>query len=339
MTLANTLKRDHSAAANDSASVGQMQSQALQKANITEQILTQLENDYQGLTINGINDKPGLKIVHDGRMYCRSLRITAQKICKAGREEAIAEQRRWIDAEKAVTTRIKKVEDELHAVEKRITDEKERIKKEKQEAEARRVASIIERFAVYGRIISFNEASAMTEEDVQIRLEEAKQEHEAKLVAEEEARKEREETERKQREEAELLRIEREKLEAQRLEIEELKREQIKVIETLEPEAEIKRAEQEAAERAAIAERERIEQEKRRTEDMKAERIKREKEAEEQRPDKEKLLALAKAFTEYPLPSMSSFAGHKIISRVSNKDGGGMLQRMADYIVNKANEL
>lgn len=316
------------------AKAGKPQAEALATVNVTETVLAELEEKYTGLKIDGLEDRAGFQIVRNGRIYCKSLRVAAQKICKQGREEAVREQKRWIDAEKKVTTRIKKVEDELQAEEKRITDEKERIKREKQEAEARRVAGIIEQFAAYGRAISFNEASAMTEEGLQIRLEKVKQEHEVKLAAEEEARKEREEIERRQREEAERLRAEREKLEQERKEIEERDRKAREAEAVVAREAVIKKAKEEAAEKAREEERLRIELQKKEEETRETERIRRENEAREQRPDKEKLLTLATTLLNYDLPAMRSAAGVKIL-----QDAEGMLQRMSEYIINKANTL
>lgn len=312
------------------AKAGKPQAEALATVNVTETVLAELEEKYTGLKIDGLEDRAGFQIVRNGRIYCKSLRVAAQKICKQGREEAVREQKRWIDAEKKVTTRIKKVEDELQAEEKRITDEKERIKREKQEAEARRVAGIIEQFAAYGRAISFNEASAMTEEGLQIRLEKAKQEHEAKLAAEEEARKEREEIERKQREEAEKLRVEREKLEREKKEVEERERIAREMNEAAEREVKLLKAKEVAAavaaEKAVKALRE-------------VDRIRENEEKEHKKPDKEKLLGLAETLRTYPLPAMSSRAGFEILTQVHNVKGSGMLQRMAEYIVEKANAL
>ena len=320
------------------ATAGQPQAEALATVNVTETVLAELEEKYTGLKIKGLDDKSGFQLVRNGRIYCKSLRVAAQKICKQGREEAILEQKRWLDAEKKVTARIKKVEDELQAEERRITEEKERIKREKQEAEARRVAGIIEQFAQYGRALSFNEASAMTEEGMTIRLNEAKAEHEAKLAAEEAARKEREEIERRQREEAERLRAEREKLEQERKEIEERERIAKEMNEAAEREVELLKAKEEAAaaaaEKAREEERSRIEHERAAEAQREAERTRREEEAKEQRPDKEKLLALATALLNYDLPAMRSAAGVKIL-----QDAEGMLKRMSEYIINKANTL
>ncbi len=141
-----------------------LQAKALEKENITEKVLAELETRYAGLTIKGPDDKAGFQLVHDARMQCRSLRVLATKICKAGREEAVAEQRRWLAAQNMVTSRIEAIEKPLRLEEDRIIDEVARIKKEKAEAESRRIADRINRMAAVGGALSFEDAKSMSEE-------------------------------------------------------------------------------------------------------------------------------------------------------------------------------
>jgi len=85
----------------------------LAKQNITEQVIAKLKKDFMPLKINNIDDREGYKKVHDARIQCRDVRITAEKICKKGREDAIKEQKAWIAKEKEVVAQISEVEQYL----------------------------------------------------------------------------------------------------------------------------------------------------------------------------------------------------------------------------------
>jgi len=101
--------------------------QALEKENITKQILAKLKADYSGLTINGIDDVDGFNKVEEARKHCKSVRVAAVHICKAGRDLAIKEQKEWIEKEKEVVGEVEEIENALKAESNRIKEEKERI--------------------------------------------------------------------------------------------------------------------------------------------------------------------------------------------------------------------
>lgn len=69
---------------------------ALAKENVTAQVIAKLKADYSGLTIKGLDDKEGFEAVEKARKECKSIRVLATKICKAGREEAVKIQKDWI---------------------------------------------------------------------------------------------------------------------------------------------------------------------------------------------------------------------------------------------------
>lgn len=100
----------------------------LAKQNVTEAVIAKLKADYLPLKINGIDDKVGYKKVHDARIVCRDHRTLAEKICKAGREDAVKEQKAWIAKEKEVVAKISEVEQYLKkqedAIDKIIEDQK-----------------------------------------------------------------------------------------------------------------------------------------------------------------------------------------------------------------------
>lgn len=112
--------------------------QALARENITERVIAQLKQDYLSLVVKGEDDKEGYTIVRTARLKCRDLRVLATKIAKAGREEAIAEQKAWITAEKSVTSQIEEVETYLEAQENIVAGAEKRRKEA--EAETLRLA-------------------------------------------------------------------------------------------------------------------------------------------------------------------------------------------------------
>lgn len=100
----------------------------LAKQNVTEAVIAKLKTDYLPLKIDGIDDKEGYKKVHGARIVCRDYRVLAEKICKAGREDAVKEQKAWIAKEKEVVAQISEVEQYLKKQEDTIDAENEAIK-------------------------------------------------------------------------------------------------------------------------------------------------------------------------------------------------------------------
>lgn len=124
------------------------------KANVTEETLKAMEETFMTLKINGLTDKEGLEQVYKSRIQCKNTRILTEKICKQGRESAIAEQKAWIAKEKEITGRIATVEDYLQAQEDVIENEKKRIKEEKEKQEQIRIQNRTAELLKYG--MSFN---------------------------------------------------------------------------------------------------------------------------------------------------------------------------------------
>ncbi len=172
---------------------GTPQAVALRKEHVIESELKSIELNYRGLKIAGPDDTAGMKIVADARKYCKRLRTTAERICKAGREDAVAEQKRWLQVEKYVVDRIKPIEAELVAEELRIDKLREAIKLEaerQKKAEEDRLQGICNEFAKAGKLMAKDEIRNMETAAVQMLLEgarqaKAKQEADAKKLAEE----------------------------------------------------------------------------------------------------------------------------------------------------------
>lgn len=109
-------------------------SNELVKANVTEAKIAELREKYMPLKINGIEDKETYIQVKEARKDCKSWRVLAEKLCKKGREEAVAIQKAWVAKEKEVTTQIGEVEDYLEKQEK---DYEEAVAKAKKERDRR----------------------------------------------------------------------------------------------------------------------------------------------------------------------------------------------------------
>lgn len=128
-------------------------SQELVKANVTETIIADLKNRYLPLKINGIEDKETYLLVKEARKECKSLRIMAEKICKKGREEAVAIQKAWVTKEKDVAGRIGEVEDHLEKQEKdyeaAVAKEKEESKRKQEEQYILRQQTLTSMGALY----------------------------------------------------------------------------------------------------------------------------------------------------------------------------------------------
>jgi hypothetical protein len=99
---------------------------ALVKENITAKVIAAMKEKYGNVKISGIDDVETIQLAEEGKKELSNLRNLAIKICKAGRENAIKEQKDWIAKEKDVTKDILAIEEPIKAELKRIEDEKER---------------------------------------------------------------------------------------------------------------------------------------------------------------------------------------------------------------------
>jgi len=104
--------------------------QALVKENITDKIISGLKESYLPLKINGQDDKEGYKKVVEARKDCKGWRVLAKKVCKDGREDAVKEQKLWLETEKRVVGEIESVETYLETLEIEYEAEKNRLKAE-----------------------------------------------------------------------------------------------------------------------------------------------------------------------------------------------------------------
>src|SRR5688572_5126404 len=112
-------------------------SQELVKHNVTQAVISTLNEKYGQLKIAGIEDKETYLLVKEGRKECKAFRVAAKKICEKGREEAVAIQKAWVAKQKEVTDQIAAIEDPLEEQEKAyeaaVAKEKEERKRKQEE--------------------------------------------------------------------------------------------------------------------------------------------------------------------------------------------------------------
>jgi fused signal recognition particle receptor len=344
-----------------------VQAQALLKVNVTEAVLAQLEKDYTGLKIAGVDDKEGIARNKAARKVCRDWRILADRICKEGRENAVKEQKSWLEAGKKVISRIEAVEMPLKEEDERISAEIEAVKTAKKEAESRMIAERILSFSEVAAVLDYDTARDMSTSEYNDTLEGITAEYNAKKEAERveaerveaelaESRRIAEETaarEAEERAEADrLLKIEQDKVKEQQAEIArqfaELKAAQDAVNAAKEAEEREKQKAMEIAEaekRAATKAKEEAEDKAKRKEDARIaaesaekQRIAKEKAEVElkaaQAPDKEKLFVLSAQIESLFVPVMATASGKKIAGDVAE-----LLLKVTAYITEKAKDL
>lgn len=264
---------------------------------------------YLPLTIAGVEDRAGIKVVHEARMHCRALRLDVEKRRKELKASSLEYGRQVDAAAKELTALLEPIESHLDAEENRINQEKERLRKEKEEASRAATQARVDAFTAVGRSVPFVLCERMTEAEYATELAAATEAH---RLAQEKAKAEAEEKARQEAAAAAERKAEAERLAAERAEIEKMRREQEasaaaerKRLEEAEAkrlhDESLERARKEAAEKARAEEQER----RRREEEAIALEEARRKREEATRPDREKLLAFADALREIDLPHVS----------------------------------
>lgn len=113
--------------------------------SVTKETISEMSAKYLPLTVAGIEDKEGLKIVHAARLLCRSARVAIEKTRKEAKEESLRYGQK-VDAEaKRLTSLIEPIELHLTNQEELVEREIARLAKEKEDAVfAARHAMIVE---------------------------------------------------------------------------------------------------------------------------------------------------------------------------------------------------
>lgn len=262
----------------------------------------ELAAEYMPLKINSMEDAKGLKVVHDARMVVKNLRVSVDKRRKELKAASLEYGRQVDSAAKSLTDLLEPIESHLQAEEDAVNNERERIKREAEEAKRLKLQKRLDDILAYGVVFKPDWAEAMTDEQWADELKNAKTQFEIRKAAEEEeAKRQKAEAERLAAERAELDRqrkeqeAERAKLDAERraIELENAKRE---AAEKARIETEQRIAREAVAKQAA--EDARIAREKADADAKEAARLK----AESERPYREKLLSVADAVSKIEAP-------------------------------------
>src|SRR6478736_2726700 len=87
--------------------------QALVKKNVTDAVINALKEKYGELRLRSIDDKEKYLEIKDAKKDCAKLRNLAVKVCKEGRADAVALQKKWVSKENEVVAKIEEVESPL----------------------------------------------------------------------------------------------------------------------------------------------------------------------------------------------------------------------------------
>jgi hypothetical protein len=307
------------------------------KFDVSTAVLSEIQK-YTALKIAGLDDKDGHKAVHEARMVCKNLRVQIEKRRVELKAGALEYGRRVDSEAKKYFDQIEPVESHLQAEEKKVDDEKERIRLEAIEAEKARIQSRHNRlfdlgckfdgarFSIFDVMISLSDIQEAS--DIQFNSIcnsiQAKLDSESEWLAAEEAERqaiaEKLESDRRALEE-EKARIARQQ-DAVRLEQEDRERQHNAKIKAEREEIERERAELQAErDRDARERQRRIDAENARKQaeidaKLRAEReSQRAAELEALRPDAEKLLAWAGRLEKLEGPELKMIDAEKVKSR------------------------
>jgi len=266
----------------------------------------ELSAEYMPLRVNGMDDAKGLKIVHDARIHVRNLRVQVDKRRKELKAASLEYGRQVDSAAKQLTDLLEPIESHLQAEEDTVENEKARIKAEAEEAKRLKIEKRLSDLMAVGVVSSHATVEPMTDEAFAIYLARAKSLHDEQLEADRRA------AEQRKAEDARLA-AERAELDRQRQQQEAVAAQLRAEQKRLEDEAaaqrraiELENAKREAAEKSRIETEQRIAREQAHAKELAAAneaRMKAEDEArqaaklkaEQERPYREKLLAVADA--------------------------------------------
>lgn len=283
----------------------------LQKFNIADAVISKMAGEYLPLKVKGLDDKEGLKKVHDARMFVKAKRIEVEKKRKELKESSLRFGQA-VDAEaKRITALLAPIETHLENEESIVEREKERLRLEAEEkariAEQERLAEIE-------------------------RQRKAEEERLATIRKELEEEKERQaETARKQQEAKEKIKAEQKKIEDEKKLIAENKLREEQKKKHL---AELEIAKAVAAEKAKIETEQRIKQEIKDKLEAEKQAAIEAKRQESLRPDKDKLLCFASTIASLKTPELLNQKANDIanIAVVS-------LSKIVNYIQMESNKL
>jgi hypothetical protein len=284
----------------------------LVKYDLTDAAIAEMKAQYMGFAIQGIDDKEGFEMVHEARMVVKGKRVAVEKRRKELKADALDWGRKVDSEAKKIFAKLAPIEDYLKSEENKVTEEKARIKAEEERKEQERIQGRIDTLLKYECSLPFFDVAAMSEDEFDAALEDAKiyfEANEIRKAKEEADRKEREEKERKEREEAEA------KLKAEREELERIRKEQAEAAAKIEAEKkaledEKRKVTEEEGRKKAEAEKSHYNKLKKKAQEARREALK---------PDKEKLISWIETIEAIVDPELDSDVAKAI--HIASLDG------------------
>lgn len=314
----------------------------LQKFNVADAVIAKMSADYLPLKVKGLDDKEGLKKVHDARIVIKNKRVEVEKKRKELKASSLAFGQAVDGEAKRIIGLLLPIETHLENEESIVEREKERLRIEAELKEQTRLESRVSVLKSYNYTMYLMDVvKNMSDDEFVLEVEKARiaYETEQKRLAEAELMRKELELEKKRQAEVAREQIEAEaKIKAEQKKIEDEKRliADTKLKEEQEKKrfVELEKARKEASEKAIIETENRIKREA--EEKLKAER---EAEIEAKRkevlkPDKEKLLKFAKIIDTLEIPEVSNSEVAKITGNVRVNLG-----KISHYLVSEANKL
>lgn len=176
--------------------------------------LITLKAEVEGLKIQSLEDKAGIKQVTEARKKLKAARVEIEKEGKSMRDPLTAISKTISAKENELVQIIEPTEKLLLQQEKWVKDEEIRVANEERRKEDERIQNRINRMSFYGYEIDFNMLKALSDEDFDKIVDNARREFEKEEAAKaEKARQEQAQREQDDRDRAELKAL-REKQEA-----------------------------------------------------------------------------------------------------------------------------
>ncbi len=112
---------------------------ALKEYKLSDAVITQLSEEYLPLTIDGLEDTEGYKVVNAARVKVKKLRVNVEKKRKELKAESLAFGKAIDGEAKRITEKLEPIEEHLVKLQADIDNEKQRIADEIIEAERKRI--------------------------------------------------------------------------------------------------------------------------------------------------------------------------------------------------------
>lgn len=273
---------------------------------VADQAIAEMRDKYMPLRIAGVNDKAGYVMVRQARIEVKEKRCAVENRRKELKADAL-EWGRKVDAEaKRLTSLLTPIEEHLDAQEKAHDAEKERIKREAEESQRRKLQARVTAMQQCRATVDLFKIQQMGDAEFDAALQAAIESDQRRRDQEEADRIERERLEAERREAEELRMaearekqlLEAERLAAERAELDRQRKEQAEAQAKIDAENRRIADDRSAKERAEQAELERINAAERKA--AEAARI------ESLRPDREKLMGVVAAIRAIEIPEVSA---------------------------------